>query len=69
MKRSRGRPAKGATNVIGLRLQKELDKALEGWMRSQKELSMTKQEAIRRILANALSESGDLKLEQTDQSD
>jgi hypothetical protein len=60
-KPGRGRPATGSGDVIGLRLQPELEKALEQWMLDQKELSLTKQEAIRRLLRALLAEQGYLK--------
>lgn len=53
-KRKRGRPATGSGEVIGLRLQSDLEKALERWMRDQEELTLTKQEAIRRLLKKTL---------------
>ena len=53
-KRKRGRPATGSGEVIGLRLQPDLEKTLERWMKDQDELTLTKQEAIRRLLKRAL---------------
>jgi hypothetical protein len=63
-KRPRGRPATGETTLIGLRLQWELEQALERWMRKQKVLSLTKPEAIRRLLREALTKAGELKAEE-----
>lgn len=60
-KRRRGRPATGSGDVIGLRLQRELEKGLEQWMADQKELSLTKQEAIRRLLRDVLIQKRYLK--------
>jgi hypothetical protein len=68
-KRPRGRPATGETTLIGLRLQWELEQALERWMRKQKVLSLTKQEAIRRLMRKALTEAGELKAEKPRDAD
>lgn len=68
-KRRRGRPATGSGDVIGLRLQPELQEALEQWMIGQKELSLTKQEAIRRLLRATLIDRGHLKVASTNGQD
>lgn len=60
-RRKRGRPATGSGEVIGLRLRPELEKALERWMKDQDELTLTKQEAIRRLLRKALDVDGGLQ--------
>jgi hypothetical protein len=57
-KGKKGRPATGSGDVIGLRLQPDLEKALKDWMKAQNELSLSKQAAIRRLLRGALSEKG-----------
>jgi hypothetical protein len=54
----KGRSATGSGDVIGLRLQPDLEKALKDWMKAQNELSLSKQAAIRRLLRGALAEKG-----------
>jgi len=60
-KRGRGRRPTGIGAVIGLRLHEPVEKALAAWIKEQGELSLTKQEAIRRLLAKALKDQGYLK--------
>ena len=60
-KRKRGRPTTGSGEVIGLRLQPDLEKTLKRWMKDQDELTLTKQEAIRRLIKRALDADANLQ--------
>lgn len=50
----RGRPATGKGRQTGLRIPPELDHAIESWMAKQQTPKLTKPEAIRRLLWEAL---------------
>lgn len=53
--RGRGRPATGQGRQTGLRIPKDLDKAIDRWMAEQGDPKLTKPEAIRRLLRRALA--------------
>ncbi len=51
----RGRPATGQGTLIGVRLQPDQLAALDAWIARQKDVGLTRPEAVRRILAKAVS--------------
>jgi hypothetical protein len=52
-----GRPPIGEGTKLGLRIRPELDDAIDRWMAEQNDPRLTKPEAIRRLLWNALQPS------------
>ena len=56
-RKKRGRPAIGEGPKLGLRIRPDLDEALDRWISNQDEESLTKPEAIRRLLWKALRDS------------
>jgi plasmid maintenance system antidote protein VapI len=54
-RRGPGRPATGQMAQMGLRLPEDLDRAIELWMAKQSDVKLTKPEAIRRLLREALT--------------
>lgn len=55
-KRGPGRPSVGEGRKLGLRIRPDLDEAIGRWVKNQGDPSITKPEAIRRLLWKALRE-------------
>jgi hypothetical protein len=56
-KKKMGRPATGRGRTIGVRVHPELDAALDAWISRQPEPELSKPEAIRRLVSEALGRS------------
>lgn len=56
-KRAAGRPPIGEGHKLGLRIRPDLDEAIERWMAEQDDPKLTKPEAIRRLLWEAVLSS------------
>lgn len=54
-KKKRGRPPTGIGKAIGLRLYPDLEAAIDRWIDQQDDADISKPEAIRRLLEEALS--------------
>ena len=65
-----GRPATGIGTLVGVRLQPAEVSRLDAWVGRQPEPRPTRQEAIRRILADALggADAGSIPLEELNAS-
>jgi hypothetical protein len=53
-KKKMGRPPTGIGPVVGVRLYPDIEEALEAWIAQQPNATLSKPEAIRRILRKAL---------------
>ena len=60
-KKGRGRPKTGIGSAIGLRLYPDIEKALDGWIKSQPKPRPSKPDAIRLALRDWLTDHGFLK--------
>lgn len=58
--KKRGRPATGKDPLVGLRLPPEMIVRLDAWADGQ---GLSRSEAIRRIIGNALNVAGAIKLD------
>lgn len=54
--KKRGRPPTGIGKAIGLRLYPDLEHAIDVWIDRQEEADLSKPEAIRRLLEQALQQ-------------
>ncbi len=54
IKKSRGRPATGQGTFLGVRVQPALLEAIDAWIESQKDPSLTRPEAVRRLTETGL---------------
>lgn len=55
-KKSVGRPATGIGTMIGVRMQPDQLKELDGWIAAQDDPKPSRPEAVRRILKDALAD-------------
>ena len=57
-RRGPGRPKIGEGHKLGLRIRPDLDLAIARWTAAQADITLTKPEAIRRLLWKALTDEG-----------